>query len=250
MTEGLPDLFTMGLKGVLWDLDGVITHTASVHAVAWKQLFDAFLQERADRTGELFVPFTIEEDYPRHVDGKPRYDGVRTFLASRGITLPDGTDDDGPDEQTVCGLGNKKNGYFVKVLEEKGADVFPTSVELVKRLKVLGIKHAINSSSKNCRLILRNTGLIDMFDAIVDGVLAAEEKIPGKPAPDTFVRAAELLGLERADCAVVEDAVVGVQSGRAGNFRLVIGVDRGAGRDTLLAEGADVVVTDMREFLP
>ncbi len=224
-----------GLRGVIFDLDGVITRTASVHFAAWKALFDDFLRAR---DGDAFKPFT-EDDYTSHVDGKPRYDGVRDFLASRGIAVT---------EDEVVALGNRKNGLFNRMLREHGVEVFDSSVLLVEELRRHGIRTAVVSSSKNCRPVLQSAELIDHFDVILDGNDAAREHLAGKPAPDTFVRAAELLGLQPAECAVVEDAVVGVQAGAAGDFRVVIGIDRGAGHDALAEGGADVVVDDLKEL--
>jgi len=244
----LPDLGAMGLKALVFDLDGVVTDTAAVHARAWKHLFDAFLRDHAARTGTPFIPFDEDHDYTAHVDGLPRYDGVATFLAARGIDLPRGTPDDPPDAPTICGLGNRKNAEFRAVLSEQGVTVFDASVRLIEHFRAKGLKTAVNSSSKNTRLVLDQSGLGPLFDAVVDGTLAAREHLPGKPAPDTFLRAAELVGATPSETAVFEDAVVGVQAGRAGSFALVVGVDRGAGRQALRDSGADIVVRDLGEF--
>lgn len=237
---GLPSRFH-GLGAVIFDLDGVITRTASVHFAAWKALFDPLLAARGQ------APFD-EGDYARHVDGKPRQDGVRDFLASRGIAVPEGAPDDPPEADTLHGLGRRKNGLFRRMLAEQGVEVFDSSVLLVEELRRHGIRTAVVSSSKNARAILANAGLLDLFDLILDGADAQRMGLAGKPAPDTFLQAAERLGLPPEACAVVEDAVVGVQAGAAGEFRLVVGIDRGAGHDALAAGGADVVVDDLKEL--
>ena len=248
MSSDLPNLFALDLEAFIVDLDGVVTRTAGVHARAWKQLFDDYLKQRADKENAPFVAFDIESDYTGYVDGKPRYDGVRSFLLSRGIDLPWGATDDPPDAETVCGLGNRKNALFVDVMHTDGAEVFDTSVELIRAMKDRGIHTAVVSSSKNCQLVLETAGLMDLFEVMIDGIYAETNGIPGKPNPDTFLRGAQLLGVDPAKSALVEDAIVGVQAGRAGGFKLVIGVDRGAGRQALLDGGADVVVSDLGEF--
>lgn len=235
------------LRAVLFDLDGVITDTAGLHAQAWKRLFDAFL--RANAPSEPFAPFRLPEDYLAHVDGKPRYDGVRTFLAARGIALPDGAPSDPDDRLTICGLGNRKDALFNAVLERDGVSVFAPSIRLVRALRDRSVATACVSSSKNCRPVLMRAGLIDLFDAIVDG-FDIERGLAGKPAPDSYLRAADALGVPPSATAVVEDALSGVEAGRAGGFGLVIGLDRGAGRDALLAHGADIVVGELDELLP
>lgn len=237
----------MGLVAVLFDLDGVVTRTADLHARAWKQLFDEFLAARTK--GGDFKPFRLPEDYVEYVDGKPRYEGVRSFLRSRGIALPEGDPDDPPERDTVRGLGARKNGYFHAAMREQGVTVFEGTVELIRRLRAAGIGTACVSSSKNCRPILENAGLLDLFDAIFDGKDLEREQLRGKPHPDIFLHAAELLAAEPARAVVVEDAVSGVEAGRAGGFGLVIGVDRGAGREALLSHGADWVVDDLAELL-
>ena len=248
MTSHLPKLGELGLKAMVVDLDGVITDTASVHAHAWKELFDEYLRTLESRDGKAFVPFDLEADYITYVDGKPRYDGVQSFLLSRDIDLSWGTDKDSPTEETVCGLGNRKNIMFNKIIHQEGAVVFDTTVDLLEHMRAKGLKTAVVSSSKNCELILESTELQYLFDAMVDGTYAADHGLPGKPSPDTFVRGCELIGVRPEDSAAVEDAVVGVQACRAGNFKLVIGVDRGVGKDALLEGGADVVVHDLGEF--
>jgi beta-phosphoglucomutase family hydrolase len=236
------------IAAVIFDLDGVITDTASVHTAAWTQLFNEYLQQKAESDGTTFVPFT-SDDYVAYVDGKLRYDGVKSFLESRDIHLPYGEPSDGADAETVCGLGNRKNEMFRRALDENGADVFPTSVTLVERLRSMSVKTGCVSSSKNCRLILESVDLLASFDAIIDGLEAESRGIPGKPAPDTYLECARLLGVEARAAAVVEDAISGVASGAAGGFGQVIGVNRGAGRSELLAAGATVVVDDLGELL-
>ena len=237
----VPDLFDGSIDAVIFDLDGVITDTASVHADAWKALFDAFLE---DHVGPGYTEFD-ESDYLAYVDGKPRYDGVASFLESRGVRLPWGDPGDPPDAQTVCGLGNRKNDLFRSVLAEHGATVFPTSVRLLEVLESHGIARGCVSSSKNCRFVLDSVGLLGHFDEILDGADAAERGLPGKPAPDTYLDCAERLGVPPERAAMVEDAISGVASGAAGGFRHVIGVDRGAGEDALVHHGATVVVDDL-----
>lgn len=235
---------------VLFDLDGVLTATAKVHAVAWKKTFDGYLRRRADRTGEAFVPFDIADDYKHYVDGKLRYDGVDSFLKSRGIDLPWGDSSDQPGDETVCGIGNYKNDMVNEAIQSEGVDVFEGSVRLVKRLLETGVRTAVVSASRNCRTVLKAAGIEDLFEVRVDGVVAEEMNLRGKPAPDTFLKAADLLGVEPARAVVVEDAVSGVQAGRAGDFGLVIGVDRKGDPDSLRENGARIVVEDLAELLP
>lgn len=242
------DLTGMGITAVVLDLDGVVTRTARLHARAWKHLFDAFLKSVAERTGTPFVPFDSDADYAAYVDGLPRQDGVTTFLASRGVTLPSGHPDDPPDAETVHGLGNRKNIEFTRALAEDGVEVFPGAVRFIEHWRNRGLKIALNSSSKNARVVLDSAGLTGLFDAIVDGTVAATAGLPGKPAPDTFIHAAALVGARPDEACVVEDALAGVQSGHAGAFRLVIGIDRGAGRDALRHAGADIVVNDLGDL--
>jgi beta-phosphoglucomutase family hydrolase len=233
-------------EAVLFDLDGVITPTAIVHAAAWKRTFDAFL--RATR-GASPTPFS-EDDYLRYVDGRPRYDGVRTFLASRDITLPEGEPSDTPGFDTVCALGNAKNEMFNEVLAEDGVDPYPGSMALVDHLDTVGVRTAIVSSSANARAVLDAAGVSDRFEVIVDGIVARRRGLRGKPAPDAFLEAAEEMGVAAARAVVVEDAVSGVAAGRAGAFGLVVGVARGGDPDELAAAGADVVVGDLSEVTP
>jgi beta-phosphoglucomutase family hydrolase len=229
---------------VLYDLDGVLTPTALVHMRAWQAMFDAYLAEHHPDQ----PPYT-DEDYFQWVDGKPRYAGVRSFLDSRGIDLPDGDPADDPDALTVCGLGNRKNAMFESILATEGVSAYPGSRALVESLAARGLKQAVVSSSRNAPDVLTAATLIDHFETIVDGVVASERHLAGKPAPDTFLYAAELVGVSPARCVVVEDALSGVQAGRAGRFGLVIGVDRGVGVDQLLEHGATMVVSDLEELL-
>lgn len=237
------------IDAFLFDLDGVVTRTARVHARAWKRLFDEFLAS-LEGDPERLAPFRLPADYLAYVDGKPRYEGVRSFLQSRAIDLPWGDPQDSPDARTVCGLGNRKDRYFNEVLAEQGVEVFPTTIALIGALRTRGVRTACVSSSKNCRSILARAGIIELFDRIFDGRDLEREGLAGKPHPDAFLRAAERLGAAPARSAVVEDALSGVAAGRAGGFGLVIGVDRGAGREALLAAGADVVVADLAELEP
>ncbi|WP_372515485.1 beta-phosphoglucomutase family hydrolase [Mycobacterium intermedium] len=242
---GLPDK----VRACLFDLDGVLTDTASVHTKAWKAMFDEYLKQRAERTGAEFVPFDPGTDYRKYVDGKPRQDGVRSFLSSRGIELPEGDPDDSGDAETVNGLGNRKNDMFQKVLKEDGVEVFDGSRRYLEAAAQAGLAIAVVSSSANTRDVLEITGLDRFVQARVDGVTLREENIAGKPAPDSFLRAAELLEVTPDEAAVFEDAISGVQAGRAGNFGLVVGVDRVGHADDLRNNGADVVVTDLAELL-
>ena len=242
---GLPD----GVRGCLFDLDGVLTQTAKVHAAAWKRMFDEYLRERARRTGEPFVPFDERADYDEHVDGKPRYDGVRSFLQSRGIELPDGSPEDPPSAETVDGLGNRKNELVLELIERDGVDAYEGSVRYVRAARDAGLRRAVVSSSTNCRDVLQAAGMIDLFEEIVDGNVARAEGLHGKPAPDTFLAGARKLGLDAREGAVFEDAVAGVEAGRAGAFGYVVGVDRVGHAADLRAHGADVVVQDLAELL-
>ena len=234
------------LRAVVFDLDGVITDTASVHAAAWKALFDDYLAGRPDAPGEDHRPLT-GDDYRRHLDGKPRYDGVADLLASRGIELPWGSPDDPAGHETVCGLGNRKNRAFLAELDAHGVAPFPTSVALVRALQAAEVGTAIISASRNCREVLEAAGLGELFPVRVDGVVADDLGLPGKPDPAVFLEAVRRLGVAPAQAAVVEDAVAGVAAGSAGGFALVIGVDRTGHADDLLAAGADVAVGDLGE---
>jgi beta-phosphoglucomutase family hydrolase len=223
------------IQACLFDLDGVITDTARLHVRAWKQTFDAFLREHGDDR-----PFDPRADYLQYVDGKPRQDGVRDFLASRAITLP---------EDELRRVGDAKNAVLLELIEHEGVDVYDGSVRFVHAVREAGKRTAVVSSSANTRQVLAVTGLADLFEARVDGVVIVEEHLRGKPAPDSFLRGAELLGVQPASAAVFEDAISGVQAGRAGDFGYVVGVDRGDAREALLANGADIVVDDLAELL-
>jgi beta-phosphoglucomutase family hydrolase len=232
------------VRAFLFDLDGVLTPTAEVHMRSWARLFSSYLEAEG-----IDQPYT-DDDYFTHIDGRPRYDGVRAFLASRGVTLPEGTPEDGPDEATVCGLGNRKNETFNDTLREEGVRAYEGSVALLDAVEAVGIRMAVVTSSRNGTAVLAAAGLTTRFGTVVDGLLSAAQGIAGKPAPDTYLHAAELLGLPASACVVVEDAPSGVEAGAAGAFGLVVGVDRGVGADTLLARGADVVVDDLAELIP
>jgi beta-phosphoglucomutase family hydrolase len=242
---GLPD----HVNACLFDLDGVLTQTAKVHAAAWKQMFDDYLRERAKRTGEPFVAFDQVRDYDEYVDGKPRYEGVRSFLASRGIELPEGGPEDPQDAETIHALGDRKNKIVLQLIREHGVEPYEGSVRYVHAVRDAGLPRAVVSSSTNCRDVLHAAGIEDLFDAIVDGVVAEREHLRGKPAPDTFLAGARALGVEAAQAAVFEDALAGVEAGHAGHFGVVIGVDRVGQADALAAHGADIVVRDLAELL-
>jgi beta-phosphoglucomutase family hydrolase len=242
---GLPE----GVRACLFDLDGVLTQTAKVHAAAWKQMFDAYLKERAARTGEQLAPFDAVADYDAYVDGKPRYDGVRSFLAARGIELPDGDEHDPPGAETVHGLGNRKNEIVLRLIREHGVEPYQGSVRYVHAAAEAGLRRAVVSSSSNCRDVLRAAGIEDLFEVRIDGVVAEREHLRGKPAPDTFLAAARAFGLEPVAAAVFEDALAGVEAGRAGAFGCVIGVDRVGQAEELRRHGADIVVSDLGELL-
>jgi beta-phosphoglucomutase family hydrolase len=233
----------------LFDLDGVLTDTASVHKKAWKLTFDDFLRQRAEHANEAFTPFDVQTDYLTYVDGKKREDGVRSFLTSRGIELPDGSPDDGPPNETVYSLGNTKNAMFQQILRVDGVDVFEGSRRYLEATADAGLGIAVVSASANTREILELTGLARFVQHRVDGVVLREENIAGKPAPDSFLRAAELLGITPEQGAVFEDAISGVAAGRAGGFGVVVGVDRVGQAEALRRNGADVVVTDLAELL-
>ena len=234
---------------VLFDLDGVLTATVKVHAASWKRMFDEFLAARADATGEPFQPFDIDVDYKLHVDGKPRFDGVRDFLHSRDIDLAEGQLDDPPARDSVYGLGHRKNLLVNEILDRDGVEVYEGSVTLVRQLLADGIKTAVVTSSRNGEAVLAAAGISDLFELRVDGIVAARDNLRGKPAPDTFLAAAKLLGVAPARAVVVEDAISGVQAGRAGNFGLVIGVAREDNADALAENGAQVVVADLSELV-
>ncbi len=240
----------IGVTACLFDLDGVLTQTAKVHAAAWKQMFDDYLRERARRTDEAFVPFDPIREYDQYVDGKPRYDGVRAFLASRGVELPEGDPSDTPDTETIDGLGNRKNEIVLRLIREQGVQPYEGSVRYVEAVQAAGLRRAVVSSSTNCRDVLAAAGIQDLFEEIIDGVVAEREHLQGKPAPDTFLAGARALGVEPAEAAVFEDALAGVEAGRAGRFGFVVGVDRVGQAEALRAHGADLVVDDLAELLP
>jgi alpha,alpha-trehalase len=230
---------------VIFDMDGVVTRTATLHFAAWKQLFDDFLEFKLS-PGKTLMPFT-QEDYFRYVDGKPRYDGVFSFLASRGVALPYGEPGDPPTEATVRGLGNRKDAYFWQLLEERGVEVFHSTVEFIQRLKTAEIKAGIFSASRNAETVLTSAGVRELFDARVDGAVADELGLPGKPDPAMLLELAKRLGAPPGRTAVVEDAIAGVQAGRRGRFALVIGINRSSTLGRLLDNGADVEVADLDE---
>ena len=234
---------------VLFDLDGVLTATAKVHAACWKKIFDEYLQKCAAKEDTPFQPFEIATDYRLYVDGKLRYDGVRDFLRSRGIALPDGTPDDPAKTETVCGLGNRKDEMFNEVIESEGVEAYEGSVTLVRHLRNQGIKTGVVSSSHHCETVLKTANIADLFDVRVDGVVADQLHLPGKPAPDTYLTAAKRLGVNPKRAVVVEDAISGVQAGRDGGFGLVIGVARQGEVEELKKNGADLVVHDLGELL-
>lgn len=242
---GLPD----GTRAALFDLDGVLTDTASVHAAAWKQMFDDYLRARAERDGTPFQEFDITADYVPYVDGRPRLDGTREFLRSRGIELPEGGPDDAPDAETIFALARKKNDAVQEKIATLGVEVYPGSVRYLHAVRAAGIATAVVSSSANAEQVLAVAGLSDLIDHRVDGVSAKERGLPGKPAPDTFLAAAADLGVDKAQAVVFEDAIAGVESGRAGGFGFVVGVDRVGHADALRSHGADVVVQDLAELL-
>ncbi len=236
------------VQAVIFDLDGVVTDTAEAHARAWKQMFDEYLETLGQREGKPYRPFDREEDYLRYVDGKPRYDGVRSFLESRGIELDTGSPDDPPRRETICGLGNQKNEIYQEFIDMGLVKVFPAAVQLIRQLKSMKIKTAVVSSSKNCQKVLAAADIEDLFDVRVDGKASAELGLAGKPAPDIFLKAAEELSVSPEQAVVVEDAIAGVEAGRRGGFGFVIGVDStGRGRN-LEEHGADRVVGDLSEI--
>jgi beta-phosphoglucomutase family hydrolase len=242
---GLPDVVTT----CLFDMDGVVTRTATVHDKAWKQMFDEFLQARAQSTGGDFVPFDPVEDYDDYVDGKPRLEGTRSFLQSRGIELPDGSPDDPPGKPTIWGLSNQKNNLVLEVLKRDGVQVYDGSRRYLAAVRAAGMKTAIVSSSANTSQVLDAGGIHDLFDVQVDANVAESRGLRGKPAPDTYLAAAEMLGVEPGSAAVFEDALAGVEAGRAGAFGAVVGVDRVGQAAQLRAHGASIVVADLAELL-
>lgn len=242
---GLPD----EVRACLFDLDGVLTETAKLHAAAWKQLFDAYLQARAQRLQIPFVAFDAVEDYDRAVDGKPREAGVRAFLATRGIQLPEGRPDDPPGAETVNGLAAQKNRIVLGLFRERGVFAYQGSVRYVRAVRSAGLRTAVVSSSRNCREVTEVAGIADLFDARIDGISLETQQLRGKPAPDTFLAAASALAVPPEHCAVFEDAIAGVQAGKAGHFRWVVGVARRHDAAALRAQGADVVVQDLSALM-
>jgi beta-phosphoglucomutase family hydrolase len=242
---GLP----VAITTCLFDLDGVLTQTASIHAQAWKTMFDDFLRDWADRTGEPFEPFDRPTDYDEYVDGLPRLDGVRSFLESRGIDLPLGSPADVPEEETIHALGTRKNDLVLELIRRQGVEPYEGSVRFVEAAREQGLHRAVVSSSTNCQDVLVAAGIDHLFEERIDGVVAEREGLAGKPAPDTFLAAARLFGAEPAEAAVFEDALAGVEAGRAGDFRWVVGVDRTGQAEALSRRGADVVVQDLGELL-
>ncbi len=242
---GLPD----GVRACLFDLDGVLTQTAKVHAAAWKEAFDGYLRQRAERTGDDFVPFDAIADYDSFVDGKPRADGTRSFLQSRQIDLPEGDADDPPDAETVQGVGNRKNDILLRRIRADGVQAYDGSVAYVRAARDAGLGRAVVSSSTNCADVLFAAGLADLFEQRIDGVVAEQRQLRGKPAPDTFLAGARALGVQPGEAAVFEDALAGVEAGRAGGFGFVIGVDRVGQAEALREHGADLVVTDLAELM-
>jgi len=238
---GLPD----GIRALLFDLDGVLTQTAKVHFKAWKQTFDEYLEKR---DGSGFSAFT-QADYNEYVDGMPRYDGVRTFLKSRGIVLPDGTPDDGPDVETIDGIGNRKNELVLHLIRTDGVQVYDGSVAYVRAAQKASLPRAVVSASANCKDVLESAGIADLFDARIDGIVATREHLRGKPHPDTFLAGAKALGVEPAHATVFEDATAGVQAGHDGHFGFVVGVDRVHHAAALKQHGADIVVNDLSELM-
>ena len=238
----------LNFDAVIFDMDGVVTKTAAVHSLAWKRMFDEYLHSREKKYNEPFREFTHAADYLPYVNGRPRYKGVETFLKSRGINIPFGKPEDEPERETVCGLGNRKNEFFNKVLEEEGVGVYDSTIKLIKELLERSVKVGVATSSKNCELILKKAGIADLFETRVDGVISAELGLKGKPEPDIFTTASDNLGVKYHRAIVVEDAVSGVQAGFKGHFGLVIGVARENNAHELKTHGADVVVEDLSEI--
>lgn len=246
-----PDITRENFDAVLFDLDGVLTATATLHAAAWKQMFDQFLKRRAEAEGRVFVPFDIGKDYRQYLDGKTRFDGVQSFLASRGLNLPYGTPTDPATAETVCGLGTQKSELVNDVMARDGVEAYPGSVKAVEFLREQGYKTAVASSSENCAAILKAARIESLFEVRVDGRTAADLGLRGKPEPDMFLAAARQLQVDAKRAIVVEDAIAGVQAGKKGGFGLVIGIARGAGdADALKRQGADIVVGDLAELFP
>jgi len=236
------------IKAAIFDLDGVITKTALVHSSAWREMFNDYLRYREKHYAEPFREFTHSDDYLPYVDGLPRYKGIVSFLESRGINIPWGDPSDAPDRETICGLGNKKNAYFNRILDRDGVEVYKSTVDLVIELKASGIRTGVASSSKNCESVLTAAGLTGLFETMVDGIVSARLGLKGKPEPDIFVTACNNLGADPGQSVVFEDAVSGVQAGRNGNFGLVVGIAREGNQQDLLNGGADIVVEDLSDL--
>lgn len=243
----MKDTVSLAFDAVIFDLDGVVTKTAAVHTKAWKKTFDDFLQTRATDSNSTFNEFTTG-DYLKFVDGKPRYEGVASFLKSRDIDLPRGTPDNEPSQDTVCGLGNIKNKIFLEILKQEGAEIYPSTKELLLELNDYDIKTGVASSSKNCKAVLEATGLLSLFQVRVDGIVSAQMNLKGKPEPDIFTKACELLNVLPENSIVVEDAVSGVQAGAKGNFGLTLGIARRNNAGELETNGADYVISDFNEI--
>jgi beta-phosphoglucomutase family hydrolase len=242
---GLPE----GVRACLFDLDGVLTKTAKIHAAAWKEMFDRFLRDRAAASGERFVPFDPVGDYDEYVDGKPRSDGVRSFLAARGIKLPEGTQHDPAGTETIAGLGNRKNEIVLQMIRTQGVETYAGSLRYLEAVRAAGLRCAVVSASKNCREVLVAAGIEDLFEQRIDGLVAEREHLKGKPAPDSFLAGARALDVLPKHVAVFEDALAGVAAGRGGSFACVVGVDRVGQADALRQHGADIVVSDLAELL-
>jgi beta-phosphoglucomutase family hydrolase len=242
---GLPE----GVRACLFDLDGVLTKTAKIHAAAWKEMFDRFLRDRAAASGERFVPFDPVGDYDEYVDGKPRSDGVRSFLAARGIKLPEGKQHDPAGTETIAGLGNRKNEIVLQMIRTQGVETYAGSLRYLEAVRAAGLRCAVVSASKNCREVLVAAGIEDLFEQRIDGLVAEREHLKGKPAPDSFLAGARALDVLPRHAAVFEDALAGVAAGRGGSFACVVGVDRVGQADALRQHGADIVVSDLAELL-
>jgi len=242
---GLP----AGIRACLFDLDGVLTQTAREHAAAWKEMFDGYLSARATQTGQPFVPFDPIDDYDAYIDGKLRADGTRSFLTSRGISLPEGTPEDPPEAETIQGLSNRKNQILLQRLHTSGVQVYSGSVRYLDAVRAAGLRRAVVSASANTRDVLVVAGIQGYFEVVIDGIVASRQHLKGKPAPDSYLAAARELQVSASEAAVYEDALAGVEAGRAGKFGFVIGVDRAGQRDALLSNGADLVVDDLEQLL-
>ena len=237
-----------GLQALIFDLDGVVTQSASLHMKAWEKMFKEYLNRYHLKTHKEFQPYMVEKDYLQYIDGKPRYDGVQSFLKSRNISIPYGSPSDDPDKETVCGLGNHKNKIFLELLQNEGVKVFDEAVHKIKIWRQQGLKTAIISSSKNCKTILERANIADLFDIRIDGVTSEELNIPGKPAPDIFLKAAEQLQTNPSDAAIFEDSLAGVKAGKAGNFRFVVGIARHSSVQDLYKNGANIVIKNFKEL--